>query len=713
MKQVLKFSMYAATLLAASCAHAAVPYLSFRSQGINGAREMVGWQTQINKYDMCRFYGSFSVTPEYTRSFWDCRLAEALFGQALVGSMLPSSATPSVSNNLGFGCCNSGCNNGCNSGCNNGCGRGSGWGLGGGCGDCCDRSVISVQGSKVANRNPNALLADDFYLPTDFSSNVSFRPRIQNFIVDFNLFLGFDEWCEGLFFRVHMPVCWTKWQLNMCENIQAAGQNPADPGYYNDTIETATDGSGNLVGLQRDFLLNSFEQFASGQGSIQNVSGITYEPLRFARMVNCPDTRTRPAEITAALGWNFLMDENYYWGFSLRAAAPTGNRPEGCLLFEPIVGQGHHWELGAGMDSHYRFWCSEDETRDFSMYLDACVTHLFKAHQRRTFDLKGANKELSRYALAGQFNVDTTSFNNLTAGDTAADASQPSAQFNSVFAPVANFSTIPVSVSAAVQGEIIFKLAYTHCNFQWDIGYNFWGRSCERICPRCVNDANSSWFGKSGLKGDAFAYGFTATKNPNGNLVVDVSQTGIPLSATESASTIYNGTNNYPDGLNDLAWNQNPGVDNPALAWNGSSPASPLATYNSDSSAWLQVNTSKDPVLLGLADLDLEGASTRGISNKVFTHFNYTWNDCECWVPYLGIGGEAEFGQRFCNNNSNGCCSRVDVVVDGQTPQVLSCSKGCDNDCNSCCGNNDRNNCCKSIALSQWGVWVKGGVSFN
>ena len=54
--------------VATSVATAVIPYLAPRSQGINGARELVGWQTQINKWDMCSIYGSFSITPEYTQN---------------------------------------------------------------------------------------------------------------------------------------------------------------------------------------------------------------------------------------------------------------------------------------------------------------------------------------------------------------------------------------------------------------------------------------------------------------------------------------------------------------------------------------------------------------------------------------------------------------------------------------------------------------------
>ena len=53
----------------------------FRSQGANTARELVGWQWEINKPEMCENYGAAYLAFEYQRSFKDKQIAEALFGR--------------------------------------------------------------------------------------------------------------------------------------------------------------------------------------------------------------------------------------------------------------------------------------------------------------------------------------------------------------------------------------------------------------------------------------------------------------------------------------------------------------------------------------------------------------------------------------------------------------------------------------------------------
>lgn len=707
MNQIFRNSL-CLTVLLVSCAASAVdnavaPLVWYRSQGFNANRELVGWQTQINRFDMCNFYGSFSVTPEYTRSFWPNSIASCLFGPALVDNCcLVSTTTPCTPTchpcptNCNTKCCDTSC-----------CDNGKGW-----CNnDCC--SFIKVQGSKVPNRSANALLADNFYLPTDFSSEISLCPRVENFLVDLNLYLGLDEWCEGMFFRVHMPVCWTRWGLNFCETVKTEGTNPYDAGYV-DNLSANT-------GLTRAQMLNNFTEFVSCGDSITDVTGITYNPLLRARWSKCALKKTSVAELTAAWGWNFWMCEDYHVGLELRAAAPTGNRPCGDYIFEPVVGNGHHWELGLGLTSHWRLWCSECEDKDFSVYLDANVQHLFKTRQCRTFDLCG--KPLSRYMLAAKF---TDKVANLYAQDGAASAAAPAPkyQFANEFMPVANLLTIPVDSSAAVQGELALKFAYRLCGWQFDLGYDFWGRSCEKICKRCDCCTNGGLAANTwGLKGDAFVYGYQATGTP---LTPVANTLGTALSATESNATVFGGTNGYPAGLNTLKWNQNPGIDNPKAAWAASTNGNALVTSIANSGVWDQVDTSLQPVLIDECMIDTHAAETQGISNKVFGHIGYTWQECECWVPYLGIGGEAEFGQRCgkkscnkscdtscCNPCNNSCVSNCNVACNSNcNTSCGSVSSSC-SPCNTSCCDTSCNDCCQKCALSQWGVWIKGGVSFN
>jgi len=171
------------------------------------------------------------------------------------------------------------------------------------------------------------------------------------------------------------------------------------------------------------------------------------------------------------------------------------------------------------------------------------------------------------------------------------------------------------------------------------------------------------------LKGDAQVYGFVAG-------------TGAPvkLSATESLATIHQGTNKPKAGdTGNPATNL--GVDNPLFAQTTATTSDPdFALINVSTAADSpQIKTSIQPVFITVDDLNIHGAETRGSSNKIFTHFSHTWIDREDWIPYLGIGFYAEFG-----NNSH-----------EDSNESSSCDHGI------------------SCALSEWGIMVKGGVSFD
>lgn len=178
-------------LLSCSVSLALPTYFSIRSQGENGVRGLVGagWNTYINLADQEDNYGNIAIVPEYTRSFRPYQIAECLFG--------------------------------------NRCGDLS-------CDDKCYR--INISGTQVENRKTSDLLADYFGLPTDYKSYVTFEPRIENFLVDFYLYFGLDRWCKGAYFKVHAPVVYSRWDLNMCEHIENPGKNNHWPGYFNDNI---------------------------------------------------------------------------------------------------------------------------------------------------------------------------------------------------------------------------------------------------------------------------------------------------------------------------------------------------------------------------------------------------------------------------------------------------------------------------------------------
>ncbi len=615
----------------AAQANTVSPTLVYRSQGFHSDRQkLAGMVGHTHLYDMESWYGTFDMTVGYLQSFRNDRIAYTLFGADL------------------------------------------------NCNDCAP-SII-VQGSGVANRNAKAWLADYMYLNCDFDGGFTIDPKIKNVVVDLDFYLGLDEWMNGLYFRIWGPINWTKWETNFCSTSEGLTTS-CSAGYFTP--------SGNEV------LLSTLTQYFRGDVPAE-VDGVTFQGLKFAKMPACDQTETGFAELRAELGWDFLQDDDYHLGVALAVAAPTGTKRKASYVMNPVVGNGNHWELGGVVTGHYVFWRSEDEEKHFGFYLDANLMHLFKANEQRTFDL--VDKDNSRYMLATKFTKTITDglvVSNVAGASSAgtllaANAVAPAYQFDNQYAPVANLTTADVNVSVGIQADITAMFNFTARGFAWDLGYNFYGRSCESIdcatCPdACNQDSlfNSANANTWALKGDARMYGYDFS-------AVDTTPAdeAIALSATESKATIHAGTNAAQTANGKL---NNYGIDKAEFAYGdvegggtyvrlSSVPSSQGGLDNST----FHVKTSYQPVLLGVNDIARQ--ETRGISNTVFTHLSYTW-DRDNWVPYLGIGASAEFG------NGTSCKSDCDT----------DCNTDCDTDCDSCVDS----------SLSQWAVWVKGGISFN
>lgn len=593
----LAFSVTLVTLAHAE-QHVATSF-NTRSISRNAARDLAGWTNYINKDNSPDIvHGALSVTPEYSHTFHGHTITRTLFGDNLIGD------------------------------------------------DCSQH--LKISGSQVNNRGPQDLLADYFYLPTDFESTVQFKPVIDNVILDFGFYLGLDAWVKGLYFVVHAPFAHTRWDLNINESVIEPGINDSMPGYFTPN------------GMTRNQLLDSFTDFVNGK-AIENTQNITFEELNFAHMSTDRLVKSRMGEIRTAVGWNFFAQPDYHVGFNGQIAWPTGLRPDALFLFEPLVGNGHFWELGFGLNGHYDFWRSEDALSHCCFYIDCNITHLFRTRQARTFDLTRAGA-LSRYMLAMEMTSPAVNLRGEN-GDI------PSAQFNNDFAPMANITTLDVEVSIAIQADIVLMLNATHRNWSFDFGYNYWGRSADDITLR----QNESFAEKTfAIKGDAHVFGYL----PN-------STTSTALSATQDNATIHAGKNLPATGttdqtiINNAA--KNPNIDFPQAAINQPAtgpgvnllyaPNLPLNPSNF-------INTSVPPIFITRNDLNFNGAETSGSSNKLFAHLSYTWNDKIEWQPYLGFGGEVEWAHKT-KENCNSC--------DEHSPQS---------------------------STSQWGLWIKTGATF-
>ena len=461
-----------------------------------------------------------------------------------------------------------------------------------------------------------------------------------------------------------MPIVHSHSALHCIETIINPGTNNYAAGYFAP------------VEVMRSALLTNFRQFIGFEKvpTLDVADGVVFEPLdksKFSLPSNQTINTTQLSDIYTIFGWNFLNRADYHVGLGAVVVAPTGSRVKDEFIFQPIVGNGHHWELGGYFTSRYAFWHGCDDYNSWIFSLDAIVTHMFSAGQQRTLDIK--NSCSSKYMLAQKINPPVGPFlfgnGSDTSGGPTASSTQPNAQFQNVYTPLANLTSACLKVSNDVQADIAAMLTYTthHQSVAIDFGYDFWIKTKDKI--KMVGStalASGTW----ALKGDAYTYGFGAT-----NAVIGADAI-IPLSATESTATIHAGTNT-PIGTSFVGTGannqmQNPGVDNPQFGVTSNVIANTTDYINYApglvAAAANQQRISLEPIVLSDNDLDLDKEKKQALTHKFFIHGSYTWPQTCFWSPYVGFGGFVELA--------------------------------------------GRDMCGKSAAISQCGVWMKSGLSF-
>lgn len=588
------FVIVSSVLTIASSIDAVVaPYYSIRSQGAYESRYQAGlYPFLIDRRDSPKPFGVFSVTTDYSRSFNSRAIANSLFGDNRCGN-----------NQFGARCADG------------------------------QQGDITISGSRVANRGPRDWLADYFYLPNDFKSTLSFEPIVDTFLVDFSFLIDLNEWAHGTYFSFHAPVAQTRFDIRMCESVHQRGVNPQPAGMF-------APGEVNRGQLLEDFtsyaqgdLVQPITQNFQVARGVPTVPGVgtnkpfltIFQQLKKAQISPCRLKETGIADIRMAFGWNWIRD-TYHAGFNVQAVAPAGNRPQGIYLFEPIVGNGHHWEFGANFNAHYDVWTNYDETKKCAFYVNANVTHLFTNNQFRTLDL--VNSYFSRYMLMEK--LDTPVTNNLL-GDNV----KPTLQFKQEFAPVANLSNIRVAVSSAVQADILLTSHMEWYNCSLDVGYNLWIRSPDIIKAIGPNefDGNKSW----ALKGDAQVFGYAQEDNLDPKYPLVAGQP-VALSATQNNATIYSGTNFPATGaVSDAVYRtarQNLNINGPKHATAGGSELLGLGISSNGVSGSVgsqdatSINGVADSVVMsGLASL-VNGIAPIGVgANVVAVNGSATFNN--------------------------------------------------------------------------------------
>lgn len=344
-------------------------------------------------------------------------------------------------------------------------------------------NTLSITGSQNEQRNTNEILADYFGLSPAFNSDFSFEPEIQNSILDLDWYLGYKKW----YFRMHVPFVECVTKIHTQEQI-----------YETDAATTP------FPALYMDFNQVNAPATSFTQALTQQITyGQVTEGLRNGRLA-CKQKRHGVSDVQLALGYNFCASELEHWGFNFRLSIPTGNRSAAVYLFEPMIGNGKHWEVGLGFTGHWVLW-EKDLDKSIGLYLDINATHLCKARQRRAFDFgvnctpnEGYNFG-SRYILAKEFDA-----NGNYTGNTI---------------PAINRTTLACKTWYNFELDLALMVAYSSCSVDLDFGYSPWIRSKEHI--ELCQALPENLLGLKGIQNVALAPGIlsNATQSKTATLV--------------------------------------------------------------------------------------------------------------------------------------------------------------------------------------------------
>lgn len=285
------------------------------------------------------------------------------------------------------------------------------------------------------------------------AGTVTFAPKQEVYGTRLDYLQLFKFKKHSLFFKASMPVVYVSNDMGMT----ITGANTVTVGSTSWTLADFFAGRVNV----------SAAQSAANQQS----------PLTAAK-INGRRSKTGVADLDLSVGFRWSHEEDRYLALSGLVTVPTGNRPHGEYLFEPIYGNGHHVALGANVDAGAKLW--DHKNASISLHGGMQYRYLFEATEVRTASAQGIVNDggplvkLAHYALAAK-----------------------NGQQNQPLFPLANVLTRDMRVKPGSQLEGLLDLSFQNKHFVIDLGYNmFW------------KDQESAWLKKGleeGVYGVVFA----------------------------------------------------------------------------------------------------------------------------------------------------------------------------------------------------------------
>lgn len=203
---------------------------------------------------------------------------------------------------------------------------------------------------------------------------------------------------------------------------------------------------------------------------------------RFGRIPNKRCRKWGVADIELKFGYNSFNCNTCTINSYIGLVCPTGNHVKGKVVFEPIVGNNHHFGVNFGSSFAFEIWCRRCYT--ITMYVDGDTRYLMSNRQVRSFDLTG--KPWGRYMETYKSSEDAFA---------AASTLNPNSGTSGINLFTRCVRVNPHFSTNATTGFLLCK--QSDCaSWMLEVGYNFYARQSEVLELQYDNT-----LGNSALKG--------------------------------------------------------------------------------------------------------------------------------------------------------------------------------------------------------------------
>lgn len=309
--------------------------------------------------------------------------------------------------------------------------------------------LVGPQETAVANTTTDIMNAN-LLLSSWYTGTIQASPTVKTVVSSFDLFVGFNEWVDGLWFQVQLPLVWTQWNVHLTDLTSTPSANATQ---YDNEYAVSTPQPGTALPY------TSAAAAFKGDATYGNQTNT----WKYGR-VDGSQATTKLGDCHLTLGYDFVLKENMHFGLGIHGLLGAGGKTKAKYMFEPVVGYAGRYGVGGTLDTHVRLW-ERDEDHNFVAWLHADVYTVFDNAQRRSFDLNSTMGGVgSRYNLVKQMTNVTT-------------APAYTGEMDSMI----NVGTLRAKIGMNVAYDATLMFIYQHGGFCVDFGYTAGGHSSEKF----------------------------------------------------------------------------------------------------------------------------------------------------------------------------------------------------------------------------------------